>query len=170
MIQKKVCMVGVAGVGKTSLVQQFVHSLFSEKYHSTVGVKIDRKIVEVDGAPVNLLLWDIEGRTPEQELTAAYIRGAHGVLYVTDGTRRETFDQLRDIEELVRSTVGEVPSLVALNKTDLTDRWMLTKHDETLLEERGMHRVRTSAKSGDGVEDAFRWLADATLRAGAKRQ
>src|SRR4026207_1206500 len=47
MIQKKVCMVGVFATGKTSLVQRFVHSLFSTKYHSTVGVKIDRKQVQV---------------------------------------------------------------------------------------------------------------------------
>ena len=50
MIQKKMCLVGVYGTGKTSLVRQFVYSKFSEKYHSTVGVKIDRKQVDVDGA------------------------------------------------------------------------------------------------------------------------
>ena len=66
MIQKKVCMVGVFGTGKTSLVQRYVRSLFSAKYHSTVGVKIDRKQVQVGTEQVSLLLWDIEGRTPEQ--------------------------------------------------------------------------------------------------------
>jgi len=65
MIQKKVCMVGVFGTGKTSLVQRYVHSLFSSKYHSTVGVKIDRKQVRVGETDVNLLLWDVEGRTAE---------------------------------------------------------------------------------------------------------
>jgi len=59
MIQKKVCMVGVFGTGKTSLVQRYVHSLFSSKYHSTVGVKIDRKQVRVGETDVNLLLWDV---------------------------------------------------------------------------------------------------------------
>jgi small GTP-binding protein len=170
MIQKKVCMIGVYATGKTSLVQRFVHSLFSEKYHSTVGVKIDRKIVEVNREPVNLLLWDIEGRSAEQELPPSYIRGAHGILYVADGTRRETFDQLPQLQGLVRSTVGDVPSLVALNKTDLADQWVLTKRDEAGLADRGLHRVRTSAKTGHGVEDAFRWLAEATVRAAAKRR
>ena len=169
MIQKKVCMVGLAGTGKTSMVQRFVHSLFSERYHSTVGVKIDRKVVEVDGEPVNLLLWDIEGPTPEQELTAAYVRGAHAIFYVADGTRRETLDEIPRIRGLVRATVGDVPSLVALNKADLADRWALSTEDEGVLEGEGVHRVRKSAKTGDGVEDAFRWLAETTLRAGAKR-
>jgi GTPase SAR1 family protein len=47
MIQKKVCMVGTLGVGKTSLVAKFVHSMFSDKYLTTVGVKIDKKTVAV---------------------------------------------------------------------------------------------------------------------------
>ena len=169
MIQKKVCMVGVQGTGKTSMVQRFVHSLFSERYHSTVGVKIDRKVVAVDGADVTLLLWDIEGRTEETEVPASYIRGAHAVLYVADGTRRTTFDQISPLRELVRATVGEVPSLVALNKADLADQWTLTRSDESSRSGAGLHHVRTSAKTGAGVEDAFHWLAKEVLRVGAAR-
>jgi len=169
MIQKKVCMVGVQGTGKTSMVKRFVHSLFSERYHSTVGVKIDRKVVDVAGAEVTLLLWDIEGRTEESEVPASYTRGAHAVIYVADGTRRTTFEQLASLRELVRSTVGDVPSLVALNKADLTEHWALTRDDEASLPAAGLHHVRTSAKTGAGVEDAFHWVAKEVLRAGAPR-
>ena len=94
MMQKKVCMVGLFGTGKTSLVQRFVHSRFSERYLSTVGVKIDRKEVEVDGAAVTLLLWDLSGRDGFEDITPSYLRGSHGILYVADGTRRETWEQL----------------------------------------------------------------------------
>ena len=170
MIQKKVCMVGVAGTGKTSMVQRFVHSLFSERYHSTVGVKIDRKVVATGGGEVTLLLWDIEGRTEEQEVPASYLRGAHAVLYVADGTRRTTFEQLAALRDLVRETVGDVPSLVALNKADLTDQWALASGDEASLAAAGLHHVRTSAKTGGGVEDAFHWLAEEVLRADAARR
>jgi small GTP-binding protein len=165
MIQKKVCMVGVQGTGKTSMVQRFVHSLFSERYHSTVGVKIDRKVVQIAGGEVNLLLWDIEGRSQDQEVPTSYLRGAHAVLYVADGTRRTTFEQIPQLRELVRSTVGDVPSLVALNKADLTQQWGLTRSDEASLPDAGLHHVRTSAKTGAGVEDAFHWLAKEVLRA-----
>jgi small GTP-binding protein len=165
MIQKKVCMVGVQGTGKTSMVQRFVHSLFSERYHSTVGVKVDRKVVAVDGGEVNLLLWDVEGRTEEQEVPASYIRGAHAVLYVADGTRRTTFDQLPQLRAVVRDAVGEVPSLVALNKSDLAAEWALTPGDEAALAGAGLHHLRTSAKSGAGVEEAFQWIAREVLRA-----
>lgn len=169
MIQKKVCMVGVQGTGKTSMVKRFVQSRFSERYHSTVGVKIDRKVVDVAGAEVTLLLWDVEGRTEESEVPASYLRGAHAVLYVADGTRRTTFEQLPSLRELVRSTVGDVPSMVALNKSDLVEQWALTPGDDASLTGAGLHNVRTSAKSGAGVEDAFHWIAKEVLRAGAAR-
>ena len=56
MIKKKICMLGAYGVGKTSLVRRYVYSIFSEKYLSTVGVKIDKKVVQVEGQEVHLLL------------------------------------------------------------------------------------------------------------------
>jgi len=163
MIQKKVCMVGVYGTGKTSLVQRFVHSLFSAKYHSTVGVKIDRKSVKVGDTDVNLLLWDIEGRTSDQEIPASYLKGAHAVFYVADGTRRETFEQLFSLQELARSAAGQVPSIVAFNKYDLKDQWLVSQADGAKLINAGFRMMTTSAKTGEGVEEAFRALATATL-------
>lgn len=164
MIQKKICMVGVYGTGKTSLVQRYVHSLFSAKYHSTVGVKIDRKQVTLGEVAVNLLLWDIEGRTAEQDIPASYLKGAHALFLVADGTRRETVDQLEELRALARRAAGEVPAIVALNKTDLGDQWVLRAGDTAKLEATGLRTIRTSAKTGEGVEDAFRWLAEATVR------
>jgi small GTP-binding protein len=162
MIQKKVCMVGLYGTGKTSLVQQFVHSLFSERYLSTVGVKIDRKPVEVDGTSLTLMLWDLAGRDGHEDITTSYLRGAHAILYVADGTRRETCDQLPELRALVREAAGEVPEVLALNKSDLRERWAITGGDEQGLAS-AWDLVRTSAKTGDGVEDAFQRLARATL-------
>ena len=168
MIQKKICMVGVFGTGKTSLVQQYVHSIFSVKYHSTVGVKIDRKSVEVSGTQVSLVLWDLAGKDAEQDIPQSYLRGSHGVLYVVDGTRRETLEQLPELEKLVLEAAGAVPSLVALNKADLTGEWRLSAADEGGLKARGLEVLRTSAKTGVAVEDAFGWLARATLQQGGE--
>lgn len=160
MIQKKVCMVGFAGTGKTSLVRQFVHAKFADKYLSTVGVKVDRKEVTVAGGPVNLLLWDIEGRDGASDLQTSYVRGASGIIYVVDGTRRETFAVLTELREAVQGAVGETPALVALNKADLTGEWQLTDADTATLRAHPWRILTTSAKTGDGVEAAFQWLAE----------
>ena len=163
MLQKKICMVGMYGTGKTCLVQRYVHSLFSVKYLTTVGVKIDRREVQVKGQPTMLMLWDLEGRDDTRDINPSYLRGAHGVLYVVDGTRRDTFDKMFEIHEVVVRAIGDVPSVVALNKSDLTDQWRLDRADEKRLAAAGYQSVLTSAKSGVGVEDAFQRLADATV-------
>jgi hypothetical protein len=162
MVQKKICMVGVFATGKTCLVQRFVHSIFSPRYLSTVGVKIDRKEVAVGGEPVTLLLWDLEGRDGVRDVNPSYVRGAHGLIFVVDGTRRETFEQAFEIRESVSSHVGVIPAVFAFNKADLADEWKLTNADEDSVSARGLHGVRTSAKTGDGVEATFKWLAEAT--------
>jgi small GTP-binding protein len=169
MIQKKICMVGVHGTGKTCLVQQFVHSIFSVKYLSTVGVKIDRKDMKIGDTDMKLMLWDLEGRDGTRDISASYLRGAHGVIYVADGTRKDTFDQLPDLRRIVTESVGSVPSVVALNKIDLVDDWKLSASDEADAGGPGLHRLKTSAKTGEGVESVFTWLAEATLAAGESR-
>jgi small GTP-binding protein len=168
MIQKKVCMVGVHGTGKTSLVHRFVHSRFSERYLSTVGVKIDRKVVEIEGESVTMILWDLAGRDKQEDINANYLKGAHGILYVADGTRKETCDQIGELQDIARKAVGDVPSVIALNKSDLVEQWALRPQDEAKLKSLASV-VRTSAKSGLGVEEAFRQLGAATLRTGGAR-
>lgn len=163
MIQKKICMVGVFGTGKTSLVRQFVHSKFSEKYHSTVGVKIDRKPVQLGGTTVNLLLWDLEGRDGTHDIQTSYLRGASGIIYVADGTRAQTFDQVFELRALADRALGPVPSVCAVNKADLVDAWQLSDERLAELDPVEWHALTTSAKSGVGVEDAFRWLAAAMI-------
>ncbi|MDH3458724.1 MAG: GTP-binding protein [Gemmatimonadota bacterium] len=163
MIQKKICMVGVFGTGKTSLVRQFVHSKFSEKYHSTVGVKIDRKPVELGGTTVNLLLWDLEGRDGTQDIQTSYLRGASGIIYVADGTRVRTFDQVFELRAIADEALGVVPSVCAVNKVDLVDAWQLGDERLAELDPTQWHALTTSAKTGAGVEEAFHWLAGAVI-------
>ena len=68
MIKKKICMLGAFSVGKTSLVKQFVDSIFSEKYQTTIGVKIDKKTLVAKGFEVNLILWDLPGEDDFQSI------------------------------------------------------------------------------------------------------
>jgi small GTP-binding protein len=165
VIQKKICMVGLFGTGKTSLVQQFIYSKFSEKYHSTVGVKIDRKEVEIDGAKVNLLLWDLAGQDKFQSVQASYLRGSSGIFFVVDGTRRDTLTELAGLQTLVQETLGGVPAVIAINKADLEDEWQLGQGDLRALSGEGRHVLKTSARTGTGVNDAFLWLAGQMIKA-----
>ncbi len=159
MLQKKICMLGAFATGKTSLVRQFVHSRFSEAYHSTVGVKIDRKRLELEGKTVNLILWDLAGRDGVEEIPTSYMRGSAGLFFVADGTRRETLADVLELRALAESVVGDVPCMLALNKKDLAEDWVLREADVEPFTAAGWRIFPTSAKTGEGVEDAFRWLA-----------
>jgi small GTP-binding protein len=155
MIKKKICMLGSFAVGKTSLVQRFVRSVFSEKYFTTVGVRIDQKTVNVDGRDVLLMLWDIHGEDDFQKVKASYLYGMSGFLLVADGTRKATLDVAVGLKKLCDSTVGPVPCMLLLNKSDMADRWAISQDRLAEIEKDGLKVVRTSALTGDGVEDAF---------------
>jgi len=155
MIQKKVCMLGATGVGKTSLVSRFVTSLFSDKYLTTVGVKVDKKTVPMDGQDVMLMVWDIYGEDEFQTVRSSYLRGASGYLLVADGTRQLTLDTARDLQKTAEGVVGAVPFILVLNKMDLAEEWRVDDRALWKLAESGWSVIRTSAKTGVGVEDAF---------------
>ena len=155
MIQKKVCMLGATGVGKTSLVSRFVTSLFSDKYLTTIGVKVDKKMVAVDGQDVTLMLWDIYGQDEFQTVRESYLRGASAYLLVADGTRQTTLDTARELQKTAENVIGAVPFLLVLNKTDLQEEWRVDDRALWKLAEDGWPVIRTSAKTGAGVDDAF---------------
>jgi small GTP-binding protein len=159
MMQKKVCMLGGFAVGKTSLVSRFVRSIFSDKYLTTVGVKIDKKPMAVDGKDLTLMLWDLYGQDDFQTIQESHLRGTAGYLLVVDGTRLATLDTASELQPRLRQIVGDVPFVVVLNKADLTDQWRIDDAAVTAAFPGHAAVVRTSAKTGDGVEDAFAGLA-----------
>lgn len=163
MIQKKMCMLGAFAVGKTSLVAQFVRSIFSEKYQTTVGVKIDKKSVKVGTDDVNLMLWDLHGEDEFQKIRLSYLRGTSGYLLVADGTRTETLDLAIGIQQTVQQEVGDVPFILMLNKSDLAAQWALDQNTLDDLAAKRWEIIKSSAKTGDGVEDAFMSLAQRML-------
>lgn len=155
MLQKKICMLGAYAVGKTSLVSRYVTSMFSEKYLSTVGVKIDKKTVEVGGESVMLMLWDIYGEDSMQKVQMSYLKGASGYLLVADATRRETLDKAISLHERAREVAGDVPFLLVVNKSDLVDQREIDDAALQTVLSAGWNVLRGSAKTGEGVDEAF---------------
>lgn len=161
MIQKKVCMLGAFAVGKTSLVSRYVSSIFSDKYLTTVGVKIDKKRLSLLRGEMELILWDIYGEDEFQKVRMSYLRGASSYLLVADGTRKATVDVAVSLQQGVEAEIGKVPFVLALNKVDLADQWQVDQAALEPVTERGWKVIRTSAKTGEGVEEAFLILARA---------
>lgn len=159
MLQNKICMLGGFGVGKTSLVSRFVSSIFSDTYLTTVGVKIDKKKVTLDSGEMTLMLWDIYGQDELQNVRDSYLRGATGYLLVADGTRYSTLDTAVALQKRAESVIGRVPFLLLLNKNDLDREWQVDEATLVNLVDQGWRVLKTSAKTGAGVEEAFTALA-----------
>lgn len=159
MISKKICLIGAFAVGKTSLVARFVKSIYSDEYHTTVGVKVDKKVVPIDDGEVSLIVWDLAGEDEFQKVQMTYLRGASGFLLVADGTRRNTLETARTLRQRTVETIGEMPFIFLLNKADLADEWEVDEAALAEFEKDGWTVVRTSAKTGEGVEEAFTDLA-----------
>lgn len=158
-MQKKICLLGAFAVGKTSLVARFVKSIYSEEYLTTVGVKVDKKPVMVDGREINLIVWDLAGEDEFQKVELAYLRGAAGYLLVADGTRRATLETARLLERRVAQTHGALPFVCVVNKADLADDWEIDEPALAACTQAGWRVLKASAKTGDGVEEAFQMLA-----------
>jgi small GTP-binding protein len=163
MIQKKICMVGTYGVGKTSLVERYVHSKFEDKYLTTMGVKITKKPLEVAGQEVNLMLWDLAGEDKLTTVKPMNLRGAAGYILVADGTRANTLEALFELQTRVQAEVGDVPFTCVVNKLDLREQWEVNDASLARLNELGWKHLLTSAKSGEAVEELFLGLAERTL-------
>lgn len=146
-------MVGDFSVGKTSLTQKFVNNVFSDKYLTTIGVKIDT--AEIDDT--KLIVWDVAGRDSLSPINASYLVGAAGVVLVCDGTRENTVSGLMDIWATVKKRIGDVPVVVALNKVDMGD-WSVDPEAKTTFVNQGWQCFETSAKDGRNVESLFKAL------------
>lgn len=168
-LSKKVCLLGDFAVGKTSLVRRFVYNLFDDRYLSTIGVKVSRKVLVVprDGEVVELtiMLWDLAGSEEFDEVHTSYLRGAAGAVLVCDVTRDETVTDLHRYARDLAAISPQTCLVVSANKVDLM-------HPRGAIEDRGRAIADalqapcflTSARTGEGVEDVFRHLARLLVR------
>jgi len=163
VIQKKVALLGASGVGKTSLVRRFVASIFDEKYLTTIGVKVDKKAVRVGAEDVTLMIWDVAGAEEHFSIPSAYVKGASGYLLIADGTRIDTFAAAAAIIEQMDRDLGPLPFVFVVNKKDLVDAWQADAARLDAMRTRSVAVLISSAKTGEGVEEAFQQLANAIV-------
>ncbi|MEE8232857.1 MAG: Rab family GTPase [Thermoplasmata archaeon] len=165
-MKMKVCLVGEAAVGKTSLIRRFVHDDFDDKYVQTLGTKVSKKEIDLDVPKhgkftVDMTVWDIMGQKGFRELLKeAYFYGAKGIIAACDLTRKATLDDLDDWIEGVYSVTGRVPIEILANKADMEEEGELTKAEvEQFSKAYDSPYHFTSARTGDSVEKAFYDLA-----------
>jgi small GTP-binding protein len=162
-LSAKICLLGDYAVGKTSLVRRFVYNMFEDKYLSTIGVKVSRKVVAVprgdDVVELVLMLWDLAGSEEFDSVRASYLRGAAGALVVADVTHPATLAAIPGYVAQVRGLNPSAAIVLAANKQDLVEQRAVSE-EEVAQAAAGLRAsyFPTSAKTGAGVEEAFRLL------------
>ncbi len=156
MISRKVILTGSFGVGKTSLFRRFITNTFSEKYITTIGVKVDKKTVEVKGQEVSILLWDIAGEIKQDKVPKSYFLGASAIIYVFDLTRPSTYKNISTDMKILNDILPDSILKIVANKADMVNASAIDTISSELEESID---VITSAKTGENVDELFLGLA-----------
>lgn len=157
---KKICLIGDFAVGKTSLVRRFTESRFDEHYLSTIGVRVSRKAISIDPTiNLTLMIWDTAGGETFNHIVRTYYQGASGALLVCDLTRTETVTGMLAYATDFQSVNPGAPLVIIGNKLDLAGQQMVSLDRlADLARVLGAPAVRSSAKTGEGVDQAFQTL------------
>ncbi len=172
-VKRKALLLGDGAVGKTSLVRKYVMDRFDDKYITTIGTKVTKKVLEFRSGSelveITMMLWDVLGQKGYTGIQRSSYKGAEGIIFVCDATRPETLKSLKEywIPEAV-SVVGSVPFVFAVNKSDL-ERSISEEDVKALADGYGAPYFFTSAKTGDNVEEMFRALGKAMTAEAAPR-
>jgi Ras-related protein Rab-14 len=145
------------GVGKSCLLHQFTEKKFMADCPHTIGVEFGTRIIEVSGQKIKLQIWDTAGQEKFGGLRDGYYRGAAGALMVYDVTRRSTYNHLSSWLTDARNLTNPNTVIFLIgNKCDLeAQRDVTFEEAKQFAEENGLMFVEASAKTGDGVEEAF---------------
>jgi small GTP-binding protein len=173
-LKAKICLVGEAAVGKTSLIRRYVLDQFEDKYLTTLGAKVSKKEMDIEmpEADMNvhlvMVIWDIMGEKSFRDLTKeAFFHGTKGIIAVCDMTRYNTMRELDDWIEAVFGVAGEVPVIFAVNKVDLKDEVMIMFGENELDQATRAFNAEylyTSAKTGENVQLTFEKLGESILK------
>lgn len=176
VLKAKVCLVGEAAVGKTSLIRRYVEDEFDDRYITTLGAKVSLKRIWISPKndpdkrlEVQLSIWDLIGEQAYLEtLHQSYLRGSTGLIAVCDVTRYSTLEALDRWITAAFQISGEVPLALVVNKVDLKDQVPELHYKpgepQSKAETFGGFSIMASAKSGENVNSVFTKLALGMVR------
>nr|CCF17540.1 RabE GTPase protein [Micrasterias denticulata] len=157
----KLLLIGDSSVGKSSLLLRFAEDSFSQTFISTIGVDFKTRTIDIDGEQVKLSIWDTAGQERFRTITAAYYRGANGIVLVYDITSESSFNSIRGwIRNIEEHASENVCKILVGNKADMEDRRVVSKEQgQALANEFRIKFFETSAKADINVEEAFVCIA-----------
>ncbi|XP_074872394.1 GTPase KRas-like isoform X1 [Carettochelys insculpta] len=156
MTEYKLVVVGAGGVGKSALTIQLIQNHFVDEYDPTIEDSY-RKQVVIDGETCLLDILDTAGQEEYSAMRDQYMRTGEGFLCVFAINNTKSFEDVHHYREQISRVKDsdDVPMVLVGNKCDLPSRTVDTKQAQELAKNYGIPFIETSAKTRQGVEDAF---------------
>ncbi|THD27805.1 Ras protein let-60 [Fasciola hepatica] len=169
MTEYKLVVVGAGGVGKSALTIQLIQNHFVEEYDPTIGLNNNinlpllyiedsyRKQVVIDGEICLLDILDTAGQEEYSAMRDQYMRTGEGFLCVFAMNNYKSFEDINQYREQIKRVkdADEAPMVLVGNKLDLTHRAVCANEAKMLANSYGIPYVETSAKTRQGVDEAF---------------
>lgn len=152
-VSYKIVVLGPSGVGKTSIVMRYSAGLFSDNTTMTVGAGYVKCEVDLPEDTVVLNVWDTAGQERFSSLIPLYVRSAQGCLLVCDVS--QPGEIIKTMEKQYKELTDNIYVLVCLNKIDLGESPDVCNSVMRWCRDKGLKYFKTSAKTGEGIEDVF---------------
>jgi len=156
----RICMVGDAGVGKTSLLTRFCDNTFNNNYTSTIGVDFKVVTLKYQNIITKLHVWDTAGQERFKSMAINYFRSSHGFMFIYDITEKESFENIQNWIDLAFSNSNTVGiNFLVGNKSDIENQRQISKDTaKDFANEKNLIFFETSAKSNENVEKVFQFF------------
>ena len=170
-INLKILILGDSSVGKTTLLLKYVDGYFPTIYVATIGVEFKVKKINVNGIDLNLQIWDTAGQERFRGVTRNFMKGADGIIYAYDITKKSSFDSLKNwIIQSEESTVG-FKKIIIGNKADLESERVVSKEAfQKFCQNKNIQGMEVSAKNGNNVDKCFELIAKLIIEGKTKEQ
>lgn len=162
-ILKKICVLGDFAVGKTSMIRRYVLDEFDDRYITTLGTKITKKTMNLEGRELTFQIWDIVGNIKFTKIQGQYYQGSDGAFIIFDVTRRDTIDNVSKWADMFLEVAKNAKLVFIANKVDLEATFDFEAMMKDVAKNYDASTFRTSAKIGTQVEDAFQTLGTRIL-------
>ena len=161
----KLLIIGDSGVGKSSILMQYIDSIYADNYISTIGVDFKIKTIEFNGKQIKLQIWDTAGQERFRTIISSYYRGAHGVILVYDITDLISFTNLDYwLNEITTHSNTNISKLIIGNKCDSQNRNVTKEEGKLFAEKNNIDFIETSAKTAENLHEAFKKLTQNLLQ------
>ena len=157
----KIVVLGRSGVGKTSIVRMLIDSVFEEQAISTNGVDYRSVEMEIDGAPVKLMIWDTAGQERYNAITKSYLRGSVGILIVFSLSDASSFGDVQKFIDQAKATAHPHAAFLLIgNKSDEIEKRSVTEQQiQDFATTENIKYMQTSAKTSENISEVFKQLA-----------